>query len=337
MKKLSVILLILPAVCFSQKPNIELSRHFLYAAITDSIVYSFYLPEDANTTIKFVNIYGGGELSYEENQSRNRGWQQIVIKSDSMRIGGHSSGVYYIDLIAEANGKTLFQFNSFAEPWGQTVEVLDPELESNSGMISYTLPKTCFVKARIGFSNGSLLRTLINLKPQARGKNSLMWDGLDQSQTVEINDELDPKALIIAYAIPETTFYLKNDNKPIDLTGKAAYPEKWSKYALNPYAGTEWNSSLDVPLAFEIFANQDTTLTFDFPAQSEDFNQIFSSENEIYISVDNEYIVENPNVMIPGNYSISFPPLSRGKHVAIVNIILPESRIATGTTEFFID
>ena len=86
-----------------------------------------------------------------------------------------------------------------------------------------------------------------------------------------------------------------------------------------------------------MFPNQDTTLTFDFPVQLADFNNVFSPENEIYISVDNEYIVENPNVMVPGNYSIAFPQLPKGKHTVIVNIILPENRIATGTSEFIVE
>jgi hypothetical protein len=338
MKKTLVLLfIIIPLLSFSQRLNINLSKNHLNVTQADSVVYNFYLPSAAATTIKFVNIFGGEEIVREQEAQRNSGWHRLVLHADSMKTANHSSGVYYIDFFAESEAMRPVHFNSFAMPWGESVEVSDIQLDYQSGEISYQLPKTSFVKLRVGFQNGSLVRTLINLAPKAEGQNMIKWDGLDQSEKIEINKGLDPKALIIAYAIPGTSFYLINPDNPIDFSSDAVYPENWDKYALNPYARIDWNTNLDVLLQYDVVPNQDTTLTFSFPTQAKDFNDVFSPENEIYISVDNAYIVENPNVMVPGNYSIAFPQLPKGKHTAIVNIILPDNRIATGTSEFIID
>jgi hypothetical protein len=86
MKKFFLLLLvIIPFVAFSAKLNIELSKNALDLNATDSIIYKFYLPSGAHTNIKFVNIYGGDEIVVEENQSRAKGWHEVVLHSDSIK------------------------------------------------------------------------------------------------------------------------------------------------------------------------------------------------------------------------------------------------------------
>jgi flagellar hook assembly protein FlgD len=338
MKRILVLyLLAIPLFSVAQNLNINLSTNSLNLAENDSLVYSFYLPTSMVTTTKFINIFGGEEIVYEQGAQRNSGWHQIVLHADSLSAGNHSSGVYYIDVSGEKDGNQTVSFNSFAVPWGESVEVTNVHLNKQTGRINYNLPKTSFVKLRIGFQNGSLVRTLINLEPQASGENVVFWDGLDQSKKIEIKPGLAPKALIIAYAIPATSFYLKNPNQPINFNLDSKYPENWDRLALNPYAKIQWDTSLDVLLQYNVILDQDKTLKFDFPVQFADFINVFTPENEIYISVDNEYMVENPNILVPGNYSIAFPQLPKGKHTVIVNIILPANRIATGISEFIID
>jgi flagellar hook assembly protein FlgD len=336
-KKLVLYLLAIPLFSVAQNLNINLSKNSLNLTENDSLVYNFYLPSSVTTTIKFVNIFGGEEIVFEREAQRNSGWHQIVLNAESLSTGNHSSGVYYIDVSGKKDGTQTVSFNSFAVPWGESVDVTNVHLNKQTGKISYNLPKTSFVKLRIGFQNGSLVRTLINLEPQANGKNVIFWDGLDQSKKIEINPGLAPQALIIAYAIPATSFYLKNPNQPINFNLDSKYPENWDRLALNPYAKIQWNTNLDVLLQYDVIPDQDKTLKFAFPVQFMDFNNVFTPENEIYISVDNEYIVENPNILVPGNYSIAFPKLPKGKHTVIVNIILPANRIATGISEFIID
>nr|NQU93474.1 hypothetical protein [Bacteroidota bacterium] len=337
MKKLLLLsIIILPVFALSQRLTINLSGNSIDLADNDSLTCSFYLPNPTLTTIKYINVFGGEEILIEKEKSRNRGWQVIVLKSDSLRNTNHPSGIYYFEVTGRSDGKQNIDYNSFRSPWGESVEATDVVFDPNTGEISYQLPKTCFVKLRIGFNNGSLVRTLINLEPQKTGINMATWDGLDQSGKIKIGSDLNPKPQIISYAIPGTSFYLINPEKPVDFTAKATYPENWNKYALAPFAKIPWTTNLDVALQYSVTPNQDTTLSFDFPIQTEEFNSVFADENEIYISVDNEYIVENPNVLVPGNYSIAFPGLLQGKHTVIVNIILPENRIATGISEFTI-
>jgi hypothetical protein len=193
------------------------------------------------------------------------------------------------------------------------------------------------VKVRGGFDNGSLIKTLINLEPQEEGLNRLIWDRMDETKNVEINPQLAPKARVIAFTLPATAFYLINPGRPVDLASKPAYPDKWNRFALSPYAKTGWKTSKDVLLQYAVMPEGDSLLTFSFPEQLKSFNRIFTAENEIYISIDNLFMVENPNVLVPGDYSVAFPQLPRGKHTAIVNIILSENRIAAGIADFVID
>jgi len=331
-----IFFILLGSRAFSQKLNVELSKNYLNFQSSDSLIYKFYLDKSTTTSIRFVNVYGGEAFVFEKNKIRRRGWHEVMLHADSLKASNPSSGVYYLEVIGKKN-ESIHEFNSFHKPWGQTVDVSDLKLNNETGEISYMLPKTCFVKARVGFENGSFVKTLLGLVPQMKGQNMVFWDGKDQSNKVNIESELNPVAQIIAYALPSTAFYLFNPNHLVDYSLEEAYPDKWSKYALNPYAKIGWKTKLGFSLDYDVSANPDTTLTFSFPDQNADFVGVFNPENEIYISVDNEFIVENPNILVPGNYTIAFPKLQKGKHTVIVNIILPENRIATGTSEFFID
>ena len=339
MKKIFVLcFVVFPFFLQAQKPNISLSKQCLHLNESDSLVYDLYLPADAITTVKFINIFGGDEIVFEQQKQRKSGWQKIVLSSDSLKGSNYSSGVYYLAVSAQkSDGKKLFRFNSFNVPWGKTIDVPDTKLNMTTGEISYTLPQPCFVKVRVGFENGSLIKTLINLEPQAKGVNHLVWDKMDETKRFEIGPQLSPKARVIAFAFPSTAFYLINPGRPVDLTSEPTYPDKWNRFALSPYAKTGWKTSKDVLLQYAVMPEGDSLLTFSFPEQLKSFNRIFTAENEIYISIDNLFMVENPNVLVPGDYSVAFPQLPKGKHTAIVNIILSENRIAAGISTFFID
>jgi len=156
-------------------------------------------------------------------------------------------------------------------------------------------------------------------------------DGFDQTKEVNIAQIRDVNPGVIAFAMPKTSFYLHNKDVSVNLDSDAVYPENWNRVALNPFAKVPWNTNIDVPLKFNVSEGKDNTLSFEFDSQSESFNSVFSSLNEIYISIDNEFMVENPNIMVPGQYTIAFPELSNGEHIVLVNIILPDNIVASGT------
>ena len=96
-KHLLSVVFLLPLLCFGGKFNISLSKNSLDLNQKDSIIYKFYLPSAAQTSIKFINIYGGEEIVFEESNPRTKGWHEVTLHSDSLKkyFGELSSAVYY--------------------------------------------------------------------------------------------------------------------------------------------------------------------------------------------------------------------------------------------------
>lgn len=321
-----------------QRLNVSLDKDMLNMTSNDSIIYKFYLSEPSKTTIMFTNIFGGKEILFETSAKRNKGWHVINLKSDSIKklTNIPSSGVYFITVITAGEEGKVTNYNSFESPWGEPVVVENLHYDPATGNIHYSLPKTSMVKLRIGFPDGSLIRTITNAEPQYKGNHSVKWDGFDQTKAIRAKEfaGLEPK--VIAYALPKTAFILYNPASPIDYDALPSYPEHFEKYALHPFAKIGWNDCIDLSLDFTVISNTDDTFSFEFPKQSDRFNKHYTVENEIYISINGEFIVENPRVVVPGKYTIAFPGVPAGKRVVIVNLILPDNRISIGLKEVIV-
>jgi len=321
-----------------QRLNMSLSDNRLDMDVNDSIIYKFYLTEPSKTTVKFTNLFGGQEIVFEKGASRNKGWHTLNVKADSIRklVPDASSGVYYITIITAVEGGKAAQYNSFDNPWGEPVVVENLHYDSITGNIYYSLPVTSMVKLRVGFPDGSLVRTITDAEPQNKGDHTVKWDGYDQAKSIRADGFAGLQAKVIAYALPKTAFILANPASPVDYNASPSYPENFGKYALHPFAKLPWKDCSDLLVDFKVTSNADSTFSFDFGQQDEKFNRFFTTDNEIYISIDGIYVVENPNVAVPGKYTIAFPGVPEGKHTVIVNLILLENRISIGLKEVIV-
>ncbi len=338
MKKFFLLFLMaLPLLTFCGKLNVTLSKNSLNLDSKDSIIYKFYLPSGAHTNIKFINIYGGEEIMFEENNPRTKGWHEVVVHSDSLRQGNYSSGVYYAEVVALKDEQPVIEFNSFQGPWGNSVAAEQISFDSQSGEINYFLPNNCIAKTRVGYPNGSLVRTIAFGIPKENGSHSELWDGFEQSGKLSVKDMDGLTAKILAYEIPQTSFILMNVNNPVDFNAESTYPENWKKYALSSYAERSWKEDFDIGMDFSVKENEDQSLTFSFEEQTKTFTNHFSPENEIYISIHGAQPVENPNVAIPGDYTIAFGEIPKGLNFVLVNLILPDGKVAVGVKQLLID
>jgi hypothetical protein len=339
-KALTTLLILLAFQLSGQRLNINLTKNSLMFNQTDSIIYKFYLPSSMETTIKFINIYGGEEILFETGEPRARGWHEIMLHSDSVKHkhGNLSSGVYYLDFTGLNNGSPALTFNSFQRPWGETITAEKITFNKESGEISFEIKESCIAKTRIGFPNGALVRTLDYGLPKTEGTHTAHWDGYDQSGKMYVRQMEGLTARVIAYTIPNTAFILKNDLLPADVNAAPAYPENYNRLALGSYAKRPYIDDFDIAVEYEVVSMKDDMLHLIFGEQDQDFSKSFHPENEIYIHVEGIEPVETYGVAIPGEYSIAYTLIPKGKHLVLVNVIIfPENRIAVGIKELTID
>ena len=323
----------------AQYLNISLSKKSLDLNKKDSIIYKFYLPNETETTIKFINVYGGENILFETARKRAKGWHTVMLHTDSLKrkYGNPTSGVYYITITGTKDKSDLFTYNSFQAPWGNTISADNIKFDKESGNISFDLSESCIVKSRIGYPNGALIRTLFYGIPKAPGTNTTRWNGFDQAGKINVRQMEGLTAQVIAYTIPKTAFILDNPRSLLKLNARPFFPEEYTKYALSTYAKIPYNDDFDVVINYNVNIKDGNMLFLSFGSQDLSFTNAFNPENEIYIYVEGATPVENPNVAIPGEYTIAFSPLPAGKHLVLVNIILPNNRIAVGIKELTID
>ena len=318
--------------------NLNISKQHIQLNQPNSIIYKFYLKNDSQTTIRFINIFGGDEILFEENNPRESGWHKVVLHSETLKRGNYRSGVYYLEIEGKDKNNKSIEFNSFQSPWGELVNVSNVEFNKKTGKITYDLPKLSMVRVRIGLKDGALIRTLINWEPRTKGNNNVFWDGYDQTGKVKINEKLETIVQVQGFGLPQTTFYLYNDIKPIDRQLKLSYPENWKKYTVFYLAKNNWNNMYDSSIDFEIETKNDSSFTLIFPESNinDKLNKFFTTDNEIYISLDGEFLCEHYGIKIPDQYTIAVSEFKKGKHVIVINLFLGVDNVAIGSKEILI-
>lgn len=321
-----------------QKLNVSLSKNELDLNSTDSIIYKFYLATPSITSIKFINIYGGDKIIFEENNERSKGWNELKLYSDSLNKNC-SSGVYYLEIEANINNNPLFNYNSFQSPWGELISPENIYFDKSKEIISYKVPKLCMSKINIVLKNGFLLSSF-NWEPNKSGIITKEWDGYDLSGSIYLLDKFNPIFHVISYGLPNSVFYLINANKPLDYTANPSYPADWQNHASYPQAKKEWNKDFVFPIDCNINVQNMAEVSIDFPSSQLNKNNIykfFESKNEFCIALNEDLFIEQNNVDITKSYQIAFPKFNKGKHVFIINMIFFGDKTGTCIKEVIVD
>jgi Tol biopolymer transport system component len=66
--------------------------------------------------------------------------------------------------------------------------VKDIYWDKEQGILSYSIPKDCLLKIRVGSAKGPVYRTLVNLEKRKAGTNQELWDGRDESGLIDFRD-----------------------------------------------------------------------------------------------------------------------------------------------------
>ena len=333
---LTSLLMVITSLTYSDNLNVTISKNHLNLIESDSVVYSFYLNKSATTTIKFINVFGGSEILFEENKDRQRGWHEVMVHTDSIKSSDPSSGIYYLEISGKSNDKELY-YSSFQKPWGESIDLTTANYNHQSQTVSYSLPKFSMVRVRIGLDDGILFRTLQNWKPNNEGDYQIYWDGYDQSGKY-LTQISNPRLTLEGFGLPKTVFYLENSENPENKTLAISLPEKYDQYCLSEMAKKAWTNPGDIAFDVEVIGKSDElkiNVTVPETKQNdEQLSKIYSAKNELYISLNNNFLTETADADLSGEFSIAVPELPKGNHVIMFNYIFKNGAFAIGVKEF---
>jgi len=341
-KVLFSLVIILPFYCFAGKLNITISKNSLDLNAKDSIVYKFYLPSSAKTTIKFINIYGGNEIAFETGKERAKGWHEVKLHSDSLRkqFGNLSSGVYYAEVFGKSGGSTTLNFNSFQAPWGNLITIPNPIFNETSGDITYNMPEFGMVRLRIGIKNSGLFRTY-NWCPQIPKNVIAHWDGMDQTGTTKVLGKIPASVSASSFSLPKTCFILQTNDKPLNYSAELKFPENANKLVISSLAKLPWNDNYDFDLDLQVELTDSETIKVNFPNFEKNraiTEKLEKGSNEFYLTIDGDFMIETVGIELEQGYSIAIPELNKGQHHFIVNLVFgpdnePNTFIGIGIKE----
>jgi len=226
---------------------------------------------------------------------------------------------------------------------GEVVENLQTQVTAGRN-IAYTLPAPSRVLIRAGIKGGPMMRSLANWEPRSAGKNIQRWDGMDQSQVLNLRNEEKLTVLVMAYRFPEYAIItLGNQNityaeyrkkrgwlrrvvKPEDMTLIRNDVRIARQYYVSPAQARDPR----VELSFAGIKNKKSNgLPLFRPGQSiqvkvninkEDRWLIDQNLYEVAFFVDHEFTSEEEQGYMPLTWLWTVNELSPGQHIFTVNI-----------------
>lgn len=205
-------------------PALEISgvrhdRDHFDPASQESVTIRYTLTDPATVTL---NIFDGRDLlirSLESGvplKSGEHTWQWDG-RDQADRIV--PPGAYHYTLQASGSGETV-EYDLTDLTGGDDLAARDVEWMPDEDTLHYILPGNARVNIRIGLKDGGpLLRTLVNWVPRRRGEQTEVWDGMDESDVLDLANH--PKLLIAvqAFSLSDNTLLVgpeTNENRLIN-------------------------------------------------------------------------------------------------------------------------
>ena len=112
----------------------------------------------------------------------------------------------------------------------------------------------------------------------------------------------------------------------------------YDQYSLSEMAERAWNNPGDIAFDVEV-AGKSKELEIKVNVPVTQLNQeilapIYTETNELYISLDNNFLTETADAEMSGEFSIAVPELEKGNHVIMFNYIFKNGAFAIGVKKF---
>jgi len=198
--------------------NISLDKKTFFPDKDAGVKISYKLSGDAFVAIRFYNDRDIRVRTLTQNEITASGSHSA--EWDGKNDSGEPlpSGVYIYTIEAKRDNGERVMYDPADETGGILLKVRKPFLDTESGEISYVMPKAGMVRMRAGIKEGPLLKTIIDWEPKEAGKNVEKWDGKDKSGLIDLFRIPKREAHIFAYSLPDNCIIL-SDSSPSFVKG----------------------------------------------------------------------------------------------------------------------
>ena len=257
---------------------------------------------------------------------------------------------YYYTLAAtDANGKQVTH-DLTDKTGGDTVLSASTKYNSAKKQIEYALPKTSRVFIRVGLEGGNVYGTVVNGHIRKAGKQTQVWDGWEQSHTINLGKhpklkiyvegiQLSDNAIIIEDNQATFPTYLSYKQNEIIRRVKGAKP-----ITANYHVNHEREKCHDFPVTLSLpknlkkdkdglpIINGKTPLTMDL--SNEYITMLESQRFEVVYYLNNQLLYENEISYAPYNWIWDPKTLAGGVHYMTAVVIGYSGHYGIATVKF---
>ncbi len=233
-------------------------------------------------------------------------------------------------------------------------EAFSPEARFDSGrhLLSYQLERDSRVNIRVGISGGPLLKIVLNWSPRTSGHHEEEWDGMDESDVIDVLNERAYRLSVETVGLPENSiiakgnadydyFEYKTEIAP-DRPKKPERPRPKAKtLGLGPdpmvprRMGPEPKFRLVLPSGIKRTEDGLPIVGGKTPIRvilDEKVKRYITEERyEIVVFVDFEFVTEMEEGFSPITFLWDTRKLDNGEHILTVNVVTLSGRVSSGS------
>jgi hypothetical protein len=240
---------------------------------------------------------------------------------------------YHYVIEASAGSQTVT--HDMTDATGNQPIYVANQWDKKSGVINYILPKNARLNMRAGIAEGGpLLRTLLDWVPRKFGKNTEQWNGMDESNVIDISKIEKAEIYINAYTFSSNTIIIGGradehaiNNKPalsvvekrkssthhnrtVEMARLAVLPD----YTVNIILK---GNSIDETAAIPIITG---IVSVKLDIDTSNAERMSSDRFEPILFIDNTYYSEVESGYLAMTWNLDTAQMTDGEHMITINI-----------------
>jgi len=267
--------------------------------------------------------------------------------------GTQAPGNVFLYIIEAANSLRKTIYNPAGKTAGLLVKAYEFNLDKETGVIEYVLPKACMIRLRAGLGNGMLAQTIFDWQPRTAGRHSYKWLGKDASGLINLLKHPQLDLNLTCYTLPANTIIFTGQTKPFE-SKKNNPQEQIAEKPKNLWAekGKYFHYTHDVRDCHEprfniLFPKAEIAGPADAAVVSGvtqiriqleplDAAYLINKRFEIMLYVDGVFLFEMEEGSCPFNYNWDTRGLRKGPHTLTVNLVSYDGHIGAISRKVFV-
>lgn len=364
----TVVLVLLAAPAVSDEINLELRPTnelpdwgLVYQSAVefspiDNDVYTFKLALADTAVVTFDVLSSDGDVinTLFDSHTFDKG-QHAIVWSGKDDQGDAVPNEVYIPRVTIHARDTTYVDDPRTYSGGEIVKNLEWTFTEKT--LTYTLPEPARVLIRTGINAGPMMRALKHWEPSGAGTSVARWDGFDKDQVEYFADDERRWSIVQAYQIPQYAV-ITTGNESINyrtyrkLRGWTIPEFDLSKFQLqrsgvrlskNYFLPRQFQPEVDITIDKELPVNRfdlpvatdKLRLTVDVPKEDRWILDASFYETSFYI--DYQFASEEEQGFVPMVWDVDVSELSKGRHLATVQLFGFGGFIVSDSVEFWVD